>query len=269
VSRPPDNRRFDGDSDFDARVLPTLLAQPFYRRPTADEIDRSYAAYLTGDPARLVDTWREVASPTRAELGPLFGGVFRATGLLPGRINGLAFLSTLRGVLAAGVRFRARLKTATQEALHTEFPWLERRHEHVPPGYIPAFEFPTTFDQFIDAGDLDDARARWQLAAALNEVQQTVLSDHFADLYRLPELRAHAAREHALALNYFSHWSPSVTQALWSQCLHHLDALNAAVFAMACGPEGAKLIARATFASTQEWRAFASALAVPQWTLPV
>jgi hypothetical protein len=203
----------------------------------------------------------------RANLGPVFGHVLRGMSLLPKRLNGLTFLATLRAVLAAGARFRARLKQATQSALRSEFPWLERRHEHIPPGYTPAFEFPTTFDSFIDSGDLDDARVRWQLAAALNEVQQTVLSSHFATLYRLPELATHAAREHTLALNYFSHWSPKVTPALWSQCIHHLDALNAAVFALTCGVEGPKMIARATVGGGKEWRAFTTALQVPQWTL--
>ncbi len=269
MSRPAASRQFDGDARFDERVLPSLLAQPFFLRASDEELTRSYAAYRSGDPAQLIDTWREIAEPTRATLGPVFASVFRKFRLLPKRINGLTFLATLRGVLAAGVRFRSRLRPATQNALRTEFPWLERRHQHIPPGYTPSFEFPPTFEQFIDGGDLDDARARWQLAAAFNEVQQTVFSDHLADLYGIAELHTHAERERELALSYLSHWSPNITESLFRQCVHHLDALNASVFQMTCGPEGPKLIARALIKGNSEWRSFIEAMDFPQWLLPL
>jgi hypothetical protein len=254
-------RRFEGDPDFNQRVLPVLVAQPFFRRATEDELSRSYEAYCGGSPAQLIEVWRAAAEPVRAELGPIFSRLFRGLGLLPKRINGLSFLATLRAVLAAGVRFRATLRPETQTALRTEFPWLERRHEHVPPGPAPHIDFPATFGQFIDGGDLDDARARWQLAAALNEVQQTVLSDRLAELYGLDELHLHAAREREMALSYFGHWSPEVDERLWQQCIFHLDALNARVFATTCSREGPRLLWRAALTRAPEWEAFVDGLA--------
>jgi hypothetical protein len=242
-------------------MLPVLLAQPFFRRPTEDELSQSYQAYRDGSALQLIEVWRAVAHPVRAELGPVFERVFRSLGLLPKRVNGLSFLATLRGVLAAGVRFRASLRPETQAALRTEFPWLEGRHLHVPSGPAPYVDFPATFGQFIDGGDLDDARARWQLAAALNEVQQTVLSDHLAKLYGLDELHAHAALEAKMAVSYFDHWSPQINERLWRQCIFHLDALNAGVFAMTCGREGPRILLRAAFGRGAEWQAFVDGLA--------
>jgi hypothetical protein len=174
--------------------------------------------------------------------------------------------------LAAGVRFRARLRPATARALAGEFPWLEQRHEHVPPGWTPPLEFPVELGTFIDGDGLDDARARWQLVAALNEVQQSAYSSHAARRFRLPELERHAARERALAINYFGHWAPACTEALWRQTIQVLDGLNAAVFAMLCRERPATLIVRSlvgALAERAEWRAFVAGLDRPQRLVPI
>src|SRR5581483_3809912 len=93
-------------------------------------------------------------------------------------------------------------------------------------------------------GDLDDARARWQLVCALNEVQQAAYSAHAAERFRLPELKRHAARERELALHYFAKWAPEASERLLRQCLFVLDGLNAQVFAMMCRERPAEMIAR-------------------------
>ncbi len=106
---------------------------------------------------------------------------------------------------------------------------LERRHEHIPDGWTPPFDFPDVFQSFVDVPSLEEAKVRWQLAAAINEVQQCWYSRFAARIFHLPELLRHAEREEALAHNYFAHWSPPVTGALWAQTIWVLDALNAAI----------------------------------------
>jgi hypothetical protein len=156
---------------------------------------------------------------------------------------------------------------ATARALAIEFPWLEHRHQHVPPGWTPPLEFPDELATFVDGDRLDDARARWQLVAALNEVQQSAYSAHAAARFGLPELERHAARERALAINYFGHWAPACTELLWRQCIYVLDGLNAAVFALLCRERPAEMIARSLAAALVhrgEWRAFVAGLDHPQ-----
>jgi hypothetical protein len=265
------DRPAEGERSFDAGLLVRVRRIPFFRLASDDEIDGSWAAYRSGDFAALVDQWRRLAQPTRADLGKLTALYDRAR-LAPARANGLAFLATIRAVLVAGQALRDRLSTRTQETLAHDFPWLERRHEHVPPGYTPEFAFPDEFRLFIDALSVEDARVRWQLCCGLNEVQQAWYSTHAAERFSVPELVRHGARERLLGINYFSHWAPSVTRELWRQCLIMLDALNAATFDMICNRQAGAIIRHALFGMVtrrQEWRAFVAGLATPQWTLPV
>jgi hypothetical protein len=137
----------------------------------------------------------------------------------------------------------------------------------VPDGWTPPLEFPPAFKSFVDCGALEDAKARWQLCAALNEVQQAHQSSDAARRFRLPELERHADRERALALHYFSRWAPDATDRLLSQCLWVLDGLNAAVFAMMCRERPAEMIARSLAGAIfrrDEWRAFVRGLKTPQ-----
>lgn len=268
---PASARSVDGERAFDAALLPRLRALPLYRLAGDEEIDRSYEAYRGGDFAALCDVWCRVAQPTRADLGGLTWLYDRA-GWAPARANGLTFLATVRAVLRAGERFRARLSARTQQALLTEFPWLERRHEHIPDGWTPPFEFPDELRLFIDALGLDDARVRWQLVCGLNEVQQQHYSRHAAERFGVPELALHAARERELAINYFSHWAPPATRELWRQCLLVLDGLNAATFDLLCNRAPAAFIAHAMTGMVTrraEWRAFVAGLRRPQWLMPV
>jgi hypothetical protein len=262
-------RRFDGAADFATRIEPGLRALPFFRAPTDEEIAVVVAAYRARDFARMLDDWRAVAQPTRATLGPTLTAFYDRAHLAPRAANAAAFLASIRAVLDAGVRFRATLPPSVRAALESEFPWLERRHEHVPPGWTPRFDFPDGFAAFVSApdGDLDDARARWQLVCALNEVQQACYSAHAAERFRLPELHRHAARERELALHYFSRWAPDASDALLRQCLFVLDGLNAAVFAMMCKDRPAEMIARSLFSAVtrgDEWQRFVEAMDRPQ-----
>ncbi len=268
---PPAERAAAGDPEFDAELLLRLRAIPFFRLATDEEIDRSYEAYVAGDFARLCDVWCAVAQPTRADLGRLTRFYDRAH-LAPARANGLAFLATVRAVLRAGEKFRARLSARTRAALEHDFPWLERRHQHIPPGWTPPFAFPDELRRFVDALALDAARVRWQLLAALNEVQQQHYSRHAAARFGVPELARHGARERELAVNYFSHWAPPASRALWRQCLLVLDGLNAATFDLLCNRAPAAFVARAAaglLTRGAEWRAFVRGLDEPQWLLPV
>jgi hypothetical protein len=256
----------EGDPGFASETLPRLRALPLFREATPDEIDRSYEAYLGGDTARLLAAWAAHAEPVRAALPPWNERAYRRAGLLPRRANGMLFLVTSRAVLAAGERFRARLRPRTAAALR--FPWLLGRHEHVPPGYTPPLEFPREIDAWVDRDPLDEARARWQLLAALNEVQQSSYSHHLAALFRLPELERQAERERELARNYFAHWSPPATRALWAQAMYLLDAMNASVFHLVClSPARSAIAARSLLGAVahgDEWRAFVAGLERPQ-----
>jgi hypothetical protein len=260
----------DGDPDFDRTILVELRALPLFRLATDEEIDRSYAAYGAGDSARLCDVWQAEAAPTRADLGRL-RPLYERASWAPSIANGLAYLATVRAALDAGRAFRAQLSPPLRASLLCDFPWLERRHEHVPPGFTPPLAFPDAFRRFVDTPQLDAARARWQLCAALNEVMQAAYSRYAATLFRLPPLCEHAARERAMALNYFAHWSPPATRALWRQCVLVLDGLNAATFGMLCREQPAAMIGHALFgalARRSEWRAFVDGLQQPPWLLP-
>jgi hypothetical protein len=265
MSRIP--RVYDALGERDAHLVAALGTRPFFRPVTDEEVTRSYEAYGSGSPARLVEAWAQVAEPTRAALGA-YRPFYRRAHLLPQLWNGSSFIASLRAVLAAGRAFRATLRTQTQRALATEFPWLEHRHEHVPPGWTPPLAFPGELAGFLENGDLDDARARWQLIAALNEVQQSHYSSSLVTTFGLPELAEHAARERALALNYLAHWSPAATPALWRSCLIVLDALNAAVFEMMCRTHARQMIVHSVLGRRTEWRAFVKGLKTPQRLVP-
>lgn len=250
--------------------LALLRAMPYFREATPAEIEGSFAAYEAGDFEQLITTWQRVASPTRATLPAAMRWAYAQAGKGPRMVNALVFLVTLRAVLRAGEHFRDTLSPTIRHAIHHEFPWLERRHEHVPPGFAPHFEFPSVFREFLEGGDLDDGRARWQLAVGLNEVQQCCYSEFAADHFRLPELRRHAARERALAINYFGHGAPTCTQDLWRETIYVLDALNAAVFELVCEPHGLFAYAvQGMLTQRGQWRAFVAGLDTPQWLLPV
>ncbi|PRP97474.1 hypothetical protein ENSA5_33670 [Enhygromyxa salina] len=264
---------FEAVPDLDARLLVELRAMPYFRVATAEEIDASFTAYAAGDIEGLIREWARVAEPSRATLPPMMAWAYARAGMGPRVVNASLFLESLRAVLRAGERFREGLSAEVQAALRVEFPYLERRHEHVPEGETPSFEFPGVFAEFIEWGTLDDSRARWQLAVGLNEVQQCCYSDYAAGLFGLPELRRHAERERALARNYFGHWAPRCTKELWRETIYVLDALNAATFELVC----TQLIPRAmaptrllgSRSRREQWRAFVAGLETPQWLLPV
>jgi hypothetical protein len=265
------SRVFESVADLD-RLLARLRRIPCFRVATSEEVEATFATYQSGDFGRLCDVWARVSQPTRAELPAALRPAYAHAGKGPRMVNAAIFLLTVRAVLRAGERFRGRLSPAVRRVLHSEFPWLERRHEHIPAGFTPHFEFPPAFAQFIEHGDLDDSRARWQLAVGLNEVQQTCYSNFAAALFRLPELRRHAARERALAINYFSHWAPKCSVDLWRETIWVLDALNAASFELVLewlprtfvpiGPLGIR-------ARREQWAAFVEGLDRPQWLLEV
>jgi hypothetical protein len=261
-------RTFESRPDLDATILPQLRALPYFREATRAEIDASFAAYVAGDPDELCRTWVHIAEPTRASMPAAFAWAYAHAGKAPRLINATVFLDSLCATLAAGERFRARLSPAVHHVMHAEFPWLEHRHEHVPRADTPSFEFPEVFREYIEWGDLDDSRARWQLAVCLNEVQQACYSDFAAQLFRLPELHRHAARERELARNYLGHAAPRCTIDLWRETIHVLDALNAATFEFVCSKllPGAMTRVIGTRASAR-WRAFVANLDVPQQLL--
>lgn len=276
MSHATSSRVFEAAPDLDTRLVPTLRDMPYFREATGVEVASSFAAYERGDLEGLCRGWAEVAEPTRAALPPAMRWAYARAGLGPRLLNASVFLDSLRAALGAGERFRARLSTNVQAALRCEFPYLERRHEHVPAGERPPFEFPEVFAGYVECsewGTLDDSRARWQLAVGLNEVQQCCYSEFAARLFRLPELHRHAARERELACNYFGHWAPRCTLELWRETILVLDALNAATFELVC----TQLLPRAmaptrvlgSRARRAQWREFVANLDTPQWLLPV
>ncbi|PRQ05005.1 hypothetical protein [Enhygromyxa salina] len=275
VRRP--DREFEAVADLDARLVPQLRAIPYFREATAAEVDGSFAAYQRGDPEALCRVWAEIAEPTRATLPPVMRFAYARAGLAPRLLNAAVFLDSLRAVLGAGERFRGRLRADVQAALRSEFPYLERRHEHIPasepPSATPPFEFPQVFASYVEHVELDASRARWQLAVGLNEVQQACYSDFAAQLFRLPELHRHAARERELACNYFGHWAPRCTLDLWRETILVLDALNAATFELVCDHLLPRAMAPAQLVGSRtrraQWREFVANLDTPQWLLPV
>jgi hypothetical protein len=264
------DRVFEARPDLDTRLLPQLRAQPYFREAPQAEIEGSFAAYVAGDPSALCRTWAEIAEPTRASMPAAFRWAYAHAGKGPRLVNASVFLDSLRATLAAGERFRGRLSPRVHAIVHTEFPYLEHRHEHVPTADVPSFEFPDVFREYVETGDLDDARARWQLAVCLNEVQQACYSDFAAKLFRLPELHRHAERERELARNYLGHAAPRCTLDLWRETIYVLDALNAATFEFVCS----KLLPSAMThvldrRRREQWRTFVANLDTPQRLLAV
>ena len=230
-------RTFDAVAGFDTALLPGLAAIPGFRPPTDAEIDLLAAAYDSGDPARLVDDWRRRAEPTRARLHGVNAALYRSLTLLPRAAIRASFLATVRMVLAASERFFAeQLKPGTAAAIRARLSFVAVRHTHVPPGYTPDFTFPLAFARWVDADDdLEAVLARFQLAAVLNEVQQSAYSHFFADHFGIPEIHHHAEIERALAIDYATRFRPPASRALVRQALLVLDGLNAAVFALVSG----------------------------------
>src|SRR5262249_25684855 len=155
---------------------------PYFRAPGDHEVALVVEAYRARAFDGLIDDWRARAQPTRATLGPALTAAYDRAHLAPRAANAQAFLASMRAVLDAGGRFRRTLPPDVRDAPHREFPGPEPRHEPVPPGWPPRLDFPPAFGWFVAApdGDLDDARARWQLVCALNEVQQSAYSAHAA-----------------------------------------------------------------------------------------
>lgn len=259
------DRVFEAQADLDARLLPQLRARPYFREASREEIEGSFAAYVAGDPAELCRTWARIAEPTRARMPDAFAWAYAHAGKAPRLVNATVFLDSLRATLAAGERFRGRLSPEVHAIVHKEFPYLEHRHEHVPEGKTASFEFPEVFREYVEWGDIDDSRARWQLAVCLNEVQQACYSDFAATLFRLPELHRHAERERELACNYLGHAAPRCTIDLWRETLYVLDALNAATFEFVCNKLLPGAMGHVISGSRRaQWRAFVANLDRPQ-----
>ncbi len=240
------------------------------RIPPDGEVEATWPHWRSGDVDALLDTWRTACSPIRAVVPFPSSVVYPNLGVLPPRINGMVFLITVRAGLDAGVRFRSTLGPHAQAVITTQFPWLERRHLHIPEGPTPRVDFPDVFRAFLDVDDPEEVAARWQLAAALNEVQQAAYTRWTAQTYRIPALVRHAEREEALARNYIGHWRPACTPALWRQTIWVLDALNAALFAWVVDRVAMRLMARATWdACGDTWDRFVRALDEPPPMVPV
>ena len=124
----------------------------------------------------------------------------------------------------------------------------------------PALRFPDAFRAWVDDDGLDDALMRFQLAAALNEVQQHAYTLHLADLFGLPELVRHAEYERRMALAYLTRCAPVASMEAFRQCVLVLDGLNAAVFAMTTRPSFALGLLLHARSANAEWAAFSSAL---------
>jgi len=261
---------FEGMPDFDSRVLSELQKNRFFRRAPEAEITASYTAY--GDVERLLHVWHLSADPTRATLPDYNKSAFARAHLAPNLVNGLAFIVTTRAAIEAGKRFRQRFRPDVREVLEHDFPWLENRHQHIPEGWAPACEFPRAIDPFFNETTVDDAKARWQLVAAFNEVMAAASSRYMTKLLALPMLEQQALREEALARNYFAHWSPPATRELWRQCIHVIDGINAAIFEAICDTQLRPILGYTFFKAplhAREWKRFVAALNEPQWLLPV
>jgi hypothetical protein len=261
---------YDGMPDFDERVLTGLRNNRFFRLAPDAEIDAAYAAY--GDVDRLLAAWRTTADPTRAILPDYNKSAFAKAYLAPNLVNGLAFVVTTRAAIQAGKRFRQRFVPAVRAALERDFPWLENRHQHIPDGWAPQCEFPTAIDPFFNDAGIEDAKVRWQLVAAFNEVMASASSRYMAKLLALPMLERQAQREDALARNYFAHWSPPCSRELFRQCILVIDGINAAVFEAVCDTQLKPILGYTFFKAplhSREWKRFVAALDEPQWLLPV
>jgi hypothetical protein len=260
----------DGMPDFDGRVLSKLRENRFFRLAPPDEIDGSFGAY--GDVDRLLATWRDKADPTRATLPEYNKSAFARAHLAPNLVNGLAFIVTTRAAIEAGKRFRQRFRPEVRQALERDFPWLENRHQHIPQGWAPECEFPTAIDPFFNDADVENAKVRWQLVAALNEVMAAASSRHMKKLLALPMLERQAIREEALARNYFAHWSPPATRELWRQCILVIDGINSSVFEAVCDTQLKSILGYTFFKAplhSREWKKFLKSLEEPQWLLPI
>lgn len=257
-------------ADFDARVLSELRRNRFFRPAPPSEIESSFACY--GDVDRLLATWRDQADPTRAVLPEFNRAAFARAHLAPNLVNGLAFVVTTRAAIEAGKRFRRRLRPEVRRVLERDFPWLENRHQHVPEGWTPALEFPGAIDAFFNDTGVEDAKARWQLVASLNEVMAAASSRYLMKLLALPVLERQALREEALARNYFAHWSPPVSAELWRQCILVIDGINAAVFEAICDTQLKPILGYTFFKAPlhgKDWKRFLAGLDQPQWLLPM
>jgi hypothetical protein len=260
---------YEGMPDFDARVLAPLRSNRFFRLAPDAEVDASFSAYPNVD--RMLTVWREQADPTRATLPDYNKSAFARAHLAPNLINGLAFLVTTRAAIEAGKRFRQRFRPEVRRVLETDFPWLENRHQHIPDGWAPTCEFPPALDPFFNDTDLENAKVRWQLVCAFNEVMAAASSLYMKKLLALPMLERQATREEALARNYFAHWSPPVSRELWRQCLVVIDGINGAVYQAVCDTQLKPILGYTFFKAplhTREWKRFVAALDQPQWLLP-
>lgn len=263
---------WDADSDFDSPsgLSGRIRGLRCMRVPTEEEVQATWPHWRSGDVDALLRTWREVAEPIRATVPFPASVVHPRMGILPPRINGTVYLITVRAGLAAGVRFRDSLRPQARQVIATRFPWLEDRHQHIPDGPTPEVDFPDVFRAFIDVDDPEEVAARWQLAAAANEIQQAAFTRWTARAQRLPELVRHAEREEALARNYIGHWRPACTPALWRQTLWVLDALNAALFAWVVDEVAMWLMLRGTWdACGDTWDRFVHAMDEPPPLVPV
>ena len=265
-------RVYEASERFATSLPRELEAMPYFRWASDEECERSYAAYQRGNISELCREWAAVAQPTRAEMPGILRIGYAHTQSAPRLLNASIFLDSVRAALRAGEQMRAGLEPRLRAVLEREFPYLEHRHEHVPAGSSVPFEFPGVFANFLRAPDLDDSRARWQLAVGLNEVQQSTYTRYAAEHLGLPELVRHAQREEALAHNYFAHWSPRCTPQLWRETILVLDALNAASFGLVCEVLLPRLLGPRGWFSRQEraarWDSFVAGLDEPQWLMP-
>jgi hypothetical protein len=256
--------------NFEELVLEPLMRNEFFRIATDAEIDATFAAYQAArasrDISQLIRVWKGECEVTRGRL-PLKNQIgFKRAHLLPAVSNGAAFLAISRSVIEAGKKLRARLRKEVFEALSRDFPWLEHRHEHIPQGWTPEFDFPDAIRLFLD-GDVEAVKVRWQLMTAMNEVIQSAYSHHLAGLFGIRELHVQADREEELARHYFSHWMPEVSREEWRQILLVLDGMNAATLEMCCTTRLGELLAysaSAVLLQRAQWQSFLDGLGRPQ-----
>ena len=259
----------DAMPDFDSRILTELQKNKFFRLAPESEIDAVWNAW--GDVDRMLAAWRENADPTRATLPSYNKSYFAKAHLAPNLVNGLAFIVTTRAAIEAGKRFRQRFRPEVRASLERDFPWLENRHQHIPEGWAPVCDFPPAIDPFFNDASVTDAKVRWQVVAAFNEVMAAASSRYMVKLFALPALERQAEREEALARNYFAHWTPQITRELFRQCILVIDGINAAIYEAVCVTQLKPILGYTFFKAplhTREWKKFLAALEEPQWLLP-